>query len=340
MRIDGSQGEGGGQVVRTAVGLAARTGQPVHIGRIRAGRKKPGLMRQHVTAVRAAAEVCNATVSGAKIGSRVLDFRPQAVEPGNYRFAVGTAGSATLVLQTVLPALITAPGPSELTLEGGTHNPWAPPFDFLDRVFLPLLARFGPRVMTELDRPGFYPAGGGRFCVRIEPATQLNPIELTQRGEVIQCSARALVARLPAHIAERELDVVRRRLDWPDSWLTCERIDNSAGPGNALCLEVRSTHVTELFTSFGRRGVPAEAVAGDAIDQVQHYLDAGVPVGHYLADQLLIPLAVGGGRFTTVEPSRHAETNRGVIERLLGVTLDIEPLGHGRWEVRATTNDA
>jgi RNA 3'-terminal phosphate cyclase (ATP) len=255
--------------------------------------------------------------------------------PGNYRFVVGTAGSATLVLQTVLPALIMASGPSELTLEGGTHNPWAPPFDFLERAFLPLLQQFGPRVTARLDRPGFYPAGGGRFHVSIEPAAEVEALELTQRGETLDCHARALVARLPEHIARRELEVVRSRLDWPDQWLTGEQIDNSAGPGNALCLEVRSAHVTELFTSFGRRGVPAETVASEAVEQLQRYLDADVPVGHHLADQLLIPLALGGGRFTTLEPSPHTQTNRAVIEWLLDVSIDVEPIGQGRWEVRA-----
>jgi RNA 3'-terminal phosphate cyclase (ATP) len=201
--IDGSTGEGGGQVLRTSLGLSLVTGRPFRIENIRAGRQKPGLMRQHLTAVRAAAQISNATLSGDEIGSRELHFEPGAVKHGSYEFAVGTAGSATLVLQTVLPGLIVAQGPSQLTLKGGTHNPWSPPFDFLAKVFLPLLARMGANVTVKLVRPGFYPAGGGEFTVDIQPATdgRLRPLELMERGEIIGRHARAIVARLPDQIA-------------------------------------------------------------------------------------------------------------------------------------------
>ena len=161
--IDGSAGEGGGQILRSSLALSLVTGQPFRMERIRAKRQKPGLLRQHLTAVEAAKAVGCAEVSGETLGSQTLDFRPGPVTPGNYRFAVGTAGSATLVLQTVLPALLTASDPSTLTLEGGTHNPLAPSFDFLDRCFMPLIHRMGPSVELELKRPGFFPAGGGRF---------------------------------------------------------------------------------------------------------------------------------------------------------------------------------
>src|SRR6185295_18962730 len=158
LKLDGSVGEGGGQILRTALALSALTGQPFQIDRIRAQRRKPGLMRQHLTAVRAAAEVCQATVAGDSLGSMALSFVPGAVKAGSYSFAVGTAGSATLVLQTVLPPLLVAAGPSTLTIEGGTHNPLAPPFDFLERSFLPLVARMGPQFEARLERWGFYPA--------------------------------------------------------------------------------------------------------------------------------------------------------------------------------------
>lgn len=179
--IDGSIGEGGGQILRTALALSMVTGQPFRIENIRAGREKPGLLRQHLTAVNAAATICTATVDGAAIGSRELTFTPEKAKPGEYTFSIGSAGSTTLVLQTVLPALLTADGPSSLTLEGGTHNPHAPPIDFLERTFLPLINRMGPTVTVTLERAGFYPAGGGRVVVKIQPAAKLSSVHLPVR---------------------------------------------------------------------------------------------------------------------------------------------------------------
>jgi RNA 3'-terminal phosphate cyclase (ATP) len=265
--IDGSQGEGGGQVLRSALALSMVTGTPFRIDQIRARRAKPGLLRQHLTAVQAATQVCGAEVLGASLGSSRLDFKPGKVRPGAYAFAVGTAGSATLVLQTVLPALLTASEPSTLTLEGGTHNPFAPPFDFLARAFLPLIGPLGPRVTVALERPGFYPAGGGRFRARIEPVPKLGRLELPERGEVRTRSARALVARLPVSIAERELAVVREQLGWSGAELRAEEIRDSAGPGNVLMLEIASEHVTEVFTGFGEKGRRAEDVARQAVEE-------------------------------------------------------------------------
>src|SRR5437867_7015012 len=215
--IDGSEGEGGGQILRTALALSLVTGQPFRIERIRARRQKPGLLRQHLTAVEAAKSVGCAEVSGAAINSQVLEFRPGPVTPGNYRFAVGTAGSATLVLQTVLPSLLSASGRSTLTLEGGTHNPLAPPFNFLARSFMPLIHRMGPNVELELRRPGFFPAGGGKFHARIEPVKRLTRFDLLERGAIRQQRARAILSKLPAQVAERELTVVREQLGWREN---------------------------------------------------------------------------------------------------------------------------
>src|SRR5262245_13883144 len=217
--IDGSFGEGGGQILRTALGLALVTGKAFRIVKIRAGRKQPGLLRQHLTAVNAASTIGCAEVTGASIGSTELTFVPQTVLPAHHSFAVGTAGSATLVLQTVLPALLMAGGLSTLTLEGGTHNPFAPPFDFLARCFLPLISRMGPTVTADLERPGFYPAGGGKFQVTITPAGQsLGRLDLIDRGEIRARRARAIVAGLPINIAERELAVIAARLSWKEAW--------------------------------------------------------------------------------------------------------------------------
>lgn len=253
IQIDGSQGEGGGQILRTALGLSLVTGQPFRMERIRAGRQKPGLLRQHLTAVEAAKPVGCAEVAGAQLGSQVLEFRPGAVTPGNYRFAVGTAGSATLVLQTVLPALLTAKGPSTLTLEGGTHNPMAPPFDFLARSFLPLIQSMGPSVELELKRPGFFPAGGGLFHVRIEPVKRLAALDLGERGAIRGRRARAWLSKLPAAIAERELAVVRDSLGWRADECGIELVSHPTGPGNALVLEIEAENVIGVFTAFGAR---------------------------------------------------------------------------------------
>jgi len=324
LTIDGSMGEGGGQIVRSSLALSLATGTPFTIDRIRAGRKKPGLRRQHLTAVAAARVVGQAGTEGAALGSMKLTFSPGRVTPGEHRFAVGTAGSAPLVLQAVLPALLTADRPSSLLLEGGTHNPLAPPYPFLERAFLPLVNRLGPEVRARLERPGFYPAGGGRFQVRVLPARTLTGLELTERGALRHKRAEALVANLDLHIGRREIQRVREKLGWDPGSLEVVRVDNATGPGNALVLEVRSENVTEVFTAFGRRGVRAEAVADEAIREARRYLDSDAPVGEHLADQLLVPLALGaGGTFRTLKPTSHTLTNIEVLKRFLPVDVRV-----------------
>lgn len=323
--IDGSQGEGGGQVLRSALALSLVTGRGFLIRSIRARRKQPGLLPQHLAAVRAAAEVGHAEVTGASLGSSELRFEPGVVRAGECRFAVGTAGSATLVLQAVLPPLLCAEGPSTLWLEGGTHNPWAPPFDFLAKAFLPLIRRMGPTVAATLVRPGFFPAGGGELQVGIMPAARLSPVELLERGAVQRVTATACVAQLPRHIAERELQVIGRELRMEAGALVVEEIRNSRGPGNTVMIKVVCEHVTEVFTGFGQRGVRAEAVAEGVLQETQRYLAAGVPVGEHLADQLLLPLALtGGGTFRTLPLTGHAETNMDVIRTFLDVRFSVE----------------
>ena len=291
------------------------------------------MLRQHLTAVRAAATIGGARVEGAELGSRSLVFEPGGVLPGEHRFAIGSAGSVGLVLQAVLPALLTASAPSRLLLEGGTHNPWAPPYDFLERAFLPLIGAMGPRVVAALERPGFYPAGGGRLRVEVEPAPKLAPLALAERGAITSRRARALLSRLPDHVGRRELERLASRCGWDRRELElvpCE----SDGPGNALVVEIASERLTEVFTAFGRRGIPAEAVADEAVAQLDRYLAAGVPVGEHLADQLLVPLAVAGaGSFVTLQPSSHLTTNAAVVERFLEVKVELEGIGPDRWRV-------
>lgn len=342
LEIDGAMGEGGGQVLRSALALSmcsalqgpAGGGRAFHMTNIRAARRRPGLQPQHLAAVQAAAAVCGAGVEGAARDSTEITFTPDRVRPGEYHFATGTAGSATLVLQTVLPALLTASAPSRLVITGGTHNPLAPSFDFLALAFLPLLNRMGPRVTAHLLRPGFYPAGGGEIVVDIQPSSELHPFTLHERGALLERYATAAVSHLPRHIAERELRVLGRTLGLPDEALHTRVLTGAYGPGNVISVVIRSEWVTEVFTGFGERGVPAEVVAAGVVAQVERYLAAGVPVGERLADQLLVPLALaGGGGFLTLRPSRHTTTNAAVIERFLPVRIVLHELAPERWRV-------
>lgn len=333
--IDGSQGEGGGQMLRTSLALSVVTGRPLRVHAIRAGRERPGLLRQHLACVRAAATVGAAEVTGDALGSTEVVFHPRGLVPGAHRFVVGSAGSAILVLQTVLPALWGASAPSTLVLEGGTHNPAAPPYDFLVKAFLPLLERMGPRVSARLERFGFYPAGGGRLTVDVAPSPRLAPLHLPERGALGARAARVLVANLPDDVAEREARRLASRLPVEHWHVGVERLDEAAPAGNAILLEVVCEHVTEVFSAFGARGLRAETVADAAVDEMRRWLAADVPVGPHLCDQLLLPLALaGGGSFVTTAPTPHTVTNQAVIGRFLEVPIALERLGPDRTEVR------
>jgi RNA 3'-terminal phosphate cyclase (ATP) len=333
IEIDGSAGEGGGQIVRTALALAACTATPVRITRIRAARPKPGLQRQHLLAVRALRELCDAGVRGDVPGSRELEFTPGRTHVGRFGHDIGSAGSTSLVLQTLLPPLLAAPGESQVELTGGTHNRLAPTYEFLRDGFVPLLRRMGAEVTIALDAYGFYPVGGGRLRARVRGGASLRPIHLERRGAVLAVQAEAIIARLPQHIAERQLEVLRARLGLSEAQRLVRRVD-SRGPGNVVQVRVDSEHASETCTGFGVRGVPAERVAHGLADEVQQYLAADVPVGAHLADQLLLPLALaGGGSFLTLPPTAHTLTNAKVIEAFLGLTLDAQELAPGCWRL-------
>lgn len=322
IRIDGSFGEGGGQILRTSLSLSLATGKAFRIDNIRAGRERSGLLRQHLTAVLAAAEISDARVEGASVGSSSVVFEPGPVKPGEYRFAVGTAGSATLVFQTVFPALMTASAPSRLTLEGGTHNPAAPPYHFLEQTFLPLIARLGPQVETKLERYGFYPAGGGRFTAAIEPCKSLRRVELGSRGEITSRSALAVLANLPRHIGQREMKTVESMLNWSPELTKVVETRDSAGPGNIVMISLGADDVTEVFSSFGRVGVASEKVAAEVVHEAREYLVSRALAGEHLADQLMVPMALaGGGSYTALKVSRHARTNAEVIRQFLPVSI-------------------
>jgi RNA 3'-terminal phosphate cyclase (ATP) len=329
--IDGSQGEGGGQILRTALTLSLITQQPFKIINIRAGRSKPGLMRQHLIAIDASVQVGRGKVDCACIGSSELTFTPGKVQNGTYTFAVGTAGSVTLVLQTILPALLLANGGSKLVLEGGTHNPFAPPWDFLAKAFLPVLLKMGAGVHTVLDRYGFYPAGGGRFQVEIDPVKKLSGIDLEKRGEITSKKARAIVSHIPQSIGYRECQSIAEQLHWSEDCLSIEEVRNAMGPGNAVIVEVNSENITEIFTGFGARGVRAETVAKGVADKVLEYLVADdIPVGEYLADQLMLPFALAkSGSYRTLPLSLHSKTNLEVIKLFLDSQIRVEECGDG-----------
>lgn len=323
--IDGAEGEGGGQVVRNACALSLVTGAPFRVTNVRGGREKPGLMRQHVTAIEASCAIGGAECEGLTVGSTDVTFRPGRVTPGDYQFAVGTAGSAGLVLQTLLPPLMLADAPSRLVLEGGTHNIYAPPFDFIEKTFLPILNRMGPRVEARLVRHGFYPRGGGRIEVDIMPAP-LRPIDCVERGAAIGRAATAVYAGPPAEIAQREIETARGLLpDWPDEAFAVRELPAERGPGNILLIEAAFEHVTEVVSGFGKLGVPAHQVAKKAALRMAGYCASSAFAGPYLADQLLLPFALaGGGTFTTVKPSQHALTAAAVIEMFLGRAFRFE----------------
>jgi RNA 3'-terminal phosphate cyclase (ATP) len=334
--IDGALGEGGGQVLRTTLALSLVTGEPVRIDRIRAGRARPGLLRQHLACVQAAAAVGDAAVEGASLGSQALVFRPRRLVGGTFEARVGSAGSALLVLQSVLPALALADSPSTLVVEGGTHNPWAPSFEFLDRVYAPLVRRMGVGLTLRLVRPGFFPAGGGRIEVEIRPTKALTPLTLLERRGAPSLHATALLSSLPRRVGVAELEVLQRRLGLGWDACTLDLVDAPRGPGNALWVTARTDDITELFVDFGRRGRAAAAVAEAVAGRVVAWRDRGAPVGEHLADQLVLLLALAGeGAFRTGPLSSHTRTNLDTVERLLDRRLATRTEADGTVVVRA-----
>ncbi|MCD9085370.1 RNA 3'-terminal phosphate cyclase [Stenotrophomonas sp. SY1] len=332
IEIDGTLG--GGQLLRSALTLSLCTGIGFTMQDIRATRARPGLMRQHLTAVNAAARVGNGTAAGAALGATTLRFVPGAVQAGDYHFAIGSAGSATLVLQTLLPALWQAPAPSRLRLEGGTHNPLAPSADFISACYLPALARMGVQVNLQLHQYGFHPAGGGVLEAAVLPCAALSPCSFDQRGPLQSVEASVLMSGLPAAIGQRELDVLASRLGVPAHPRQIRMVRPALGPGNVAAVTVQHGDHVELFDSHGERGVSAEQVAGRLADAVQQYLRGTACVGEHLSDQLLLPMALAGaGSFTTRAISEHLRSNARLIEKFLPVEFDWQACADG-WQVR------
>ena len=328
IHIDGSLGEGGGQVLRTSLALSMITGKRVEFKNIRAGRAKPGLMRQHLACVRAAQKVCGAGVKGDELKSLQLSFQPGKIKSGDYHFSVGSAGSASLVLQTVLPALMLAEGFSSLELEGGTHNPMAPPFDFLEKAFLPQLKKMGVEVDVDLLTWGFFPAGGGHMKVKIYPVEKLKSLSLMERGELISRKAEAWVSSILLSIAESEVKVLSEKLEWDE--IFAKKVNEPKGPGNIIMALQEYENVTEFTSSFGERGLKAARVADRLVREVRKYQLSEAPVGEYLADQLLLPMALSGkGEFLCTELSSHSRTNMEVIQKFIDVSFSVEERASG-----------
>ena len=334
IEIDGSFGEGGGQILRTSLALSMITGQALRVGKIRAGRKKDGLLNQHLCGLRAATEICSAELEGDELRSTEFSFKPGKIKAGKYKFSVGTAGSTSLVLQTVLPALMMADGESEVIVEGGTHAMAAPSFDFLDRCFFPQLRAMGVGIEAELERYGFYPAGGGRVRVKIQPAKKLKALNLTGRLKSnLGLKAEILDAKFSRAVIDREVEALKASFALEESDILRKEIMNSLGNGNVIQLRAKSELGTEVFTACAKRGKSAESLVDDLLKEFEAYKKSGAFVGEHLADQLLLPMALAGeGSFLCSEWSLHSKTNMAIIERFLAVKFKVEEQGSA-WKV-------
>ena len=325
IELDGSLGEGGGQILRSSLSLSMITGQPFRIINIRAGRAKPGLLRQHLVAAQAAAAISGAQVTGAELGSTTLEFIPSGIYGGTYQFAIGSAGSCTLVLQTLIPALLYADKPSTIKITGGTHNDMAPPAQFLQKAYGRVLQQMGAEISFELKRYGFVPAGGGEIIAQVQPCKQLKRLDLLERGERIKGYAESFVAGVPVDVAKRELECVGAGMGWTADQLLVRGLSNDQGPGNVLLITLEHEQVTEVFCGFGEKSVKAESVAKRTIQELREYVVSGAALGEHLADQVMLPFALaGGGSFTCAVVSQHVKTNADVIARFLPVTTEFK----------------
>jgi RNA 3'-terminal phosphate cyclase (ATP) len=323
--IDGAQGEGGGQILRTALALSIVSGQGFEMTKIRAGRLRPGLRPQHLAAVRAAAMACGAKVGGVFDGSPDLRFEPGPLAAGDFRFEIATAGAASLVLQTVLAPLATAGASSRITITGGTHVPASPSFDYLSRTWAAAVAPLGLRASFTLERAGFYPPGGGEVKATIEPWSRSARLELTERGRLMAVRGISGEARVKGDVAKRQRDAAQARL-WEARRIEAEWdvvTVPSASPGSFLLLEAVFETGRGGFALLGERGVRAEQLGDRAARHLLRFLDEEGAVDPHLADQLAVPMALadGGGRVTTPEVTRHLETVAEVL-RVFGIPAE------------------
>jgi RNA 3'-terminal phosphate cyclase (ATP) len=332
LTIDGSFGEGGGQILRTALALAAILQRPVEIRNIRGSRKKPGLRPQHLAAVKALATVTFAQVQGAEVGSTHLYFEPRQLKGGACTLDIGTAGSTALVLQAIMPSLLFAKDPSRMTITGGTHVPWSPCFHYLKEVFVPAVSEMGGMVSLEIGSWGWYPKGGGRVVASISPVGGLSALERTARGNLTGIHVLSAVSNLPASIGERQRDQVLKRLRAQGYSPTRVELlkGPSPGPGTVVFVKAEFEKGAAGFTSLGQRGKPAETVADEACSAFLEFMASGAAVDRHLADQLLLYMALARGRscFVAETITEHLRTNIWVIEQFLPVAFEVdEPYG-------------
>jgi RNA 3'-terminal phosphate cyclase (ATP) len=339
IEIDGSMGEGGGQVLRSALTLSLLTGKGFRISRVRASRPQPGLFPQHLAAVRAAAQVASASAYGDRLGSCDLRFTPGTARPGHYHFDIGTAGATGLVLQTLLLPLALADGASTLAISGGTHVPWSPCFHYLDWQWRPLLERIGISFQLSLTTAGFFPEGGGQLRAQIPGAARPRRLELCERGCLQRLRGVSAVANLPIEIAKRQRRQAMRRLadGVPQAQVDIElEVLPARSRGTLLLLLAEFERSRACFFALGARGKRAERVADEAVEDLLEFLASDAALDRWTADQLLLPLAVTGDAswFSTAEVSRHLSTNAAVIEAFLPVHVGIEPQPGGSARVR------
>lgn len=331
LSIDGSYGEGGGQILRSSLALSCITGRLIRITNIRAGRRpKPGLLPQHLTAARAAATISGAKLSGDAVGSMTLEFAPGHAISGNYTFDVSeikaSAGSTGLIFQTVFLPLLFANGQSRITLGGGTHNPFAPTFNYVCDVFLAAMERMGARCWIRMEKAGYYPIGGGEVKVQIEPVKSLRPLDLTVRGELQHVFCTSAVSNLPMDIANRQLDRGLMRIHAMGVPADGEAVDYpSPGKGTTFFILAQYANVTAGFSSLGKLGKPAEKVADDACEEFRRYHATEGAIDPHLADQLVLPLALASGpsRFATSRVTRHLLTNIWVAQQFLPARFEV-----------------
>ncbi|MBW4593183.1 MAG: RNA 3'-phosphate cyclase [Brasilonema angustatum HA4187-MV1] len=334
IHIDGSYGEGGGQILRTSLSLAAITGDSIQIENIRAGRSKPGLAAQHLTSVRAAAAICNAKVRGDALGSMTLEFIPgNSVQAGSYTFDVsearegGSAGAVTLVLQTILLPLVLATGDSQVTLKGGTHVSHSPSVNYIQQVYLPTLQRMGVQVEVKLNAWGWYPQGGGEVELLVSGGSKLGGINLVERGDLQQVRGLAVVTELPSHIPQRIASRAENVLREAQLKPAVQPLRaKGVAPGAGLFLTAEYENSLAGFGALGRLGLPAEKVANMACEELLEFHQTGAPVDEHLGDQLLLPAALAstGSEYRVAKVSQHLTTNAWVIEKfgLARVMLD------------------
>ncbi len=315
--IDGSLGEGGGQILRTSLTLAMCLKIPITINNIRAGRPKPGLMRQHLACIYAAKEVCSAKVVNAELGSQSVTFIPGDITAGKFHFSVGSAGSTTLIFQTIFLALTQTNEISDVTFEGGTHNPFAPSYDYLIECFKPMVEKLGYKFDAHLENAGYYPAGGGLWRCRIYPKESSKVLSLTTREKIKKIHATVNISNLKHNIFEREKNVLKEQLDLRDNQIT-EKNLNSIRAGNAVGITIESGNAIEYVESLGAKGLAAEKVAREVAGKTREYIKNNTPVGEYLSDQLILPMLLGNdGEFVTSNISSHLKTNIDTANKVL-----------------------